>query len=69
MRQDEFDTYISAALELRFHKATSQEWPKYSMDYKGVPSYDVLLKFVDLQAQCSETAKSGGQKWSKGQEG
>ena len=29
-------------------------------------SYDVLLKFVDLQACCSETAESGGQKQSKG---
>ena len=33
---------------------------------QDVPSYDVLLKFMDLQARCSETAEIGSQKRSKG---
>ena len=36
------------------------------MDHEGAPSCDVLLKFVDLQTHCGETADSGDQKWSKG---
>ena len=66
MKHDEFDTFISAFLELKFNKATSREWQKFSLDQEGIPSYDVLLKFVDLQARCSETTESGSQKWSKG---
>ena len=36
------------------------------MDHEGVPSYDVLLKFIDLPAHCSETAESGEQKQPAG---
>ena len=45
---------------------TSREWQRYSTEHKDVTPYDILLKFVDLQARYCGNAMHGEQKRTAG---
>ena len=48
--------FITSVLELKLDAATMFEWQKHSQSSTEVPHYQDLLKFIDLQAQASETS-------------
>ena len=45
-------------LELKLNKETMFEWQKAGQDSRKIPHHDDLLRFLDLQAQASETCAS-----------
>ena len=44
------ETYLTAAIELKFDDHTKLKWMDYSSDSETTPSYEELLKFLDLHA-------------------
>ena len=50
--------FITSVLELKLDTNTMFEWQKHSQDCVDVPHYQEVLKFINLQAQASESSVS-----------
>ena len=60
--QDSFDTLLTVLVEAKLENSLKLEWMKYSNEYKLTPPYSELLKFLDTQAQHSESLMQPGRK-------
>ena len=59
MKHDLFDTFITAAAELKFNQLAMHKWQKFSRESEAIPLYSDLLKFLDLEARgAKNTVKS-----------
>ena len=54
MKCDCFNTFITAAAELRLNQSVTCKWQKFSQDCESVPLYSELLKLLDLEARGAE---------------
>ena len=52
--QDTLETYLTAGIEPKLDDHNKLKWMEYSSDSKTTPSYEELLKFLDLQARHHE---------------
>ena len=62
MKYDSFDTFITAAAELKFNQSAMREWQKFCRDCESVPPYSALLKFLDLEARGAENTVGDGER-------
>ena len=54
LKQDCFDTFITAAVELKFNRSVMREWQKFSRGSQSIPLYLALLKFLNVEARGAE---------------
>ena len=55
MGQDTLETCITAAIELKLDDNTRLKWMEYSSSSETMPSYEELMKFLDIQARHHES--------------
>ena len=55
LEQHTLETYLTAAIELKLDDHTKLKWMEYSSDSETTPSYEELLKFLDIQARHHES--------------
>ena len=53
--------FVTSLIELKFDQATAFEWQRHIQGTSVVPHHGELLKFLDLQAQASQSTTSEGQ--------
>ena len=61
-KQDSFDTLLTIIKEAKMENTLKLDWMKYSNEYKLTPPYSELLKFLDTQAQHSESLVQPGRR-------
>ena len=54
------EVYLTAAIELKLDEDTKLKWMEYSGDSDTTPSYEELLKFLDIRARHHESAVQSG---------
>ena len=56
MNEDNFETLLTAIVEIKMDLTTMRDWQHSSREHKKVPAYSDLLDFIDLQARDSENS-------------
>ena len=59
MEHDCFETFITAAAELKFNQVAMCERQKFSCECESVPLYTALLKFLDVEARGPKNTVGG----------
>ena len=62
MEHNCFDTFITAAAELKFNQLATCKWQKFSRDCDSISPYSALLKFLDLEARGAENTVGDGER-------
>ena len=52
--------FLTSLIELKLDHNTNFEWQRHTQDEKEVPHFRVLLDFLDVRAQASESTTSEG---------
>ena len=56
MNEDNFETLLTAILELKMDPTTMKDWQHSTWEHSEVPPCSDLLDFIDLQASDSENS-------------